>query len=368
MYLVQVTVFPAAEPSAAGVEPSRLAPFARALPAWVEAGEVVGAELLVVSRRKTVLHLTAGWKDRERRIPLRPETLFRIRSMTKPFTGTLALMLADEGLLDLAATVATWLPSFAHAASRPITVEQLLRHTAGFDHPGFPRPITHYVSLREAADAVGEAGPAAEPGSRYRYSDAGSACLGALVAEVGGGPLEELVRERILSPLGMEDTLCVLRHEEPRRLRVSCSYKLTDGRFEKYWDITQAPMLDYLAGAGGMYSTPRDFARFLACWMDGGSGLVSPETAERALTVTPLSRDPTTHGAYGMHWYVYSEPDPEDESVLRVFGHDGSDGTWGMAIPKLDLMVLYFTQSRGGGTLWKVMDLVRGLVEGSRPE
>ncbi len=58
--------------------------------------------------------------------------------------------------------------------------------------------------------------------------------------------------------------------------------------------------------------------------------------------------------------------EPADASVLRVFGHDGSDGTWGIAIPKLDLMVLYFTQSRGGATLWKVMDLVRGLVEGSR--
>ena len=297
---------------------------------------------------------------------MRPETIFRIRSMTKPFTGTLALMLAQEGSLELDAPVSRWLPSFDHGDSRRITVEQLLRHTAGFEHPGFPRAITRYGSLREAADAVGQAGPSAQPGSRYLYSDAGSACLGALVAEVAGAPLEELVRDRILQPLGMRDTLCVLAHEEPRRLRLSCSYRLTESGFEKYWDITKPPMLDYLAGAGGMYSTPRDFARFLACWMDGGEPLVSAAMAEQALTVTPLSRDPATHGAYGMHWYVYSEADPRDDTLLRVFGHDGSDGTWGIAIPKLDLMVLYFTQSRGGGTLWKVMDLVRGLVEGSR--
>ena len=363
---MHVTAFPAAEAQEVGVEPDRLQPFRAALPAWVEAGEVVGAELLVISRRRTVLHRTAGWKDRERRIAMRPETLFRIRSMTKPFTGTLALMLVDEGRLSLEAPVADWLPSFAHGRSRSTTVEQLLRHTGGFEHPGFPRPVTRYSCLRDAADAVGTAGPDAEPGSRFCYSDAGSACLGALVAEAGGAPLDQLVRERILTPLGMHDSFCVLRHEEPRRLRLSCTYKLTNGRFEKYWDITQPPMLDWLAGAGGMYATPRDFALFLARWMDGGGGLVSSELAERALTVTPLSRDPATHGAYGMHWYVYSEPDPADASVLRVFGHDGSDGTWGIAIPKLDLMVLYFTQSRGGATLWKVMDLVRGLVEGSR--
>ena len=365
MYLVQVRPFPPAEPSEVGLDPSRLQPFREQLPAWVEAGEVVGAELLVVSRRRSVLHLTAGWRDRERRIAMRPETLFRIRSMTKPFTGTLALMLADEGRLDLDSPVATWLPSFDHASSRGVVVEQLLRHTAGFDHPGFPTAVTGYSSLREAADAVGFAGPATEPGSRFCYSDAGSACLGALVSEVGGAPLEELVRDRILTPLALDDTLCTLEHDEPRRIRVSCTYKKSRDGFEKYWDITKPPMLPWLAGAGGMVSTPRDFARFLAAWMDGE--LVTEELSRRALTVTPESRDPTTHGAYGMHWYVYSEPDPEDDGVLQVFGHDGSDGTFGIAIPALDLMVLYFSQSRGGSTLWKVMGLVRGLVEGSRP-
>jgi CubicO group peptidase (beta-lactamase class C family) len=364
---VQVCIFPPSSPDQVGVEPRRLAAFEAALPAWVEAGEVVGAELLVIARKRTVLHLTAGWKDRERRIPMRPETIFRIRSMTKPFTGTLALMLAEQGVLELEDPVARWLPSFDHAGSRGVTIEHLLRHVAGFDHPGFPAPITRYGSLRGAADAVGRAGPGAEPGSRYCYSDAGSACLGALVAEAGKAPLEELMRERILEPLGMADTLCVLRHEEPRRLRVSCSYKLTDRGFEKYWDIMKPPMLDFLAGAGGLYSTPRDFARFLACWMHGGGGLLSPQSVERALSVTPMSREAAAHGAYGMQWYLYSEADAHDDSVLQVFGHDGSDGTWGMAIPKLDLMVLYFSQSRGGGTLWKVMDLVRGLVEGSRP-
>ncbi len=361
---MHVTSFPAVEPQQVGIEPGRLEPFRRALPAWVEAGDVVGAELLILSRRRSVLHLVAGWKDRERRIPIRPETIFRVRSMTKPFTGTVALMLVQDGRIGLDDRVARWLPSFDRIDSRDITVEQLLRHTAGFDHPGFPQPVTRYGSLREAADAVGRAGPSAVPGTRYCYSDAGSACLGALVAEAGGASLERLVEERILTPLGMADTLCVLRRGEPRRLRVSCTYKLTDGGFDKYWDITRPPMLPWLAGAGGMYSTPADYARFLTCWMDGGGDLLDSDLVERALTATPLSREAGAHGSYGMHWYLYSEPDPDDETVLRVFGHDGSDGTWAMAAPKLDLMVLYFTQSRGGSTLWRVMDLVRGLVEG----
>lgn len=367
MYREPVEAFPAATAEHCGLDRARLERFASELPRWVEAGEVVGAELLIVTRRRTVLHCVAGWRDRERRVPMRKGTIFAIRSMSKPLVGMAALMLAEEGRLGLDDPVRRWLPAFDNERSREVTVEHLMRHTGGFGHPGFPRRITEYRCAREAADAVGDVGPEVPPGTRFVYSDAGSTVLGAVVGAAAGAPLEDVVRERILVPLRMDDTFCHLREEEPRRLRMSCAYKLRRGGFERYWDVLEPPLVPFFAGAGGVCSTVCDYAKLLACWMDGGRAggtrLLAEESVRRGLTVTPESRSAGAHGSYAMQWYLYSEADPADGRVVEVFGHDGSDGTWGMAAPKLDLMVLYFTQSRDGQTLWKVMDLVRGLVE-----
>jgi CubicO group peptidase (beta-lactamase class C family) len=359
-------MFPPARAEEVGLRPERVAAFERELARWVDAGDVVGGELLIVSRGKAALHAAAGWRDRERAIPWRRNTVCRIRSMTKPFVGTVALMLVEEGRLTLDERVARWLPAFDRPGSRDIRVEHLLQHVAGFDHPGFPERITAYGARREAADAVGQAGPSAAPGARFCYSDAGSLVLAELVSEVAGEPIEALIERRIIAPLGLTDTFCLLTHGETRRFRLGCTYKLQGDGFVRYWDNLDPPMLPFFAGAGGMYSTAADQGRFLAAMMAGGEldgvRLLQPEMVERALTVHPASRDPAAHGSYGMHWYLYSEPDPDDERVLRVFGHDGSDGTFGMAVPGLDLVVLYFTQSRGGSTLWRVMSLVRELV------
>ena len=153
--------------------------------------------------------------DRERGRTLEPDTLFRIRSMAKPFVGTAALMLIEERRLGLDQPVAKLLPSFAHGTARQVTIRHLLTHTGGFDHPGFPDHIASYGSLQEAADAVGRAGPAVVPGTRFCYSDAGSSSLGAAVAAAGGQPVARQIERRILEPPGMTETRCGLRDAAP---------------------------------------------------------------------------------------------------------------------------------------------------------
>lgn len=357
--------FPPAEPARMDVDADRLDRLSRALDGWVAEGRVVGAEVRVIRSRRTVLQHCAGWLDREQGRPWVPDALCDVRSMAKPILATAALSLAEEGALGLPDPVSRFLPAFDRGGSRDITVEHLLRHTAGLDHPGFPAPLRSYPNLRAAADDVGRLGPSAPPGSRFLYSDAGSAVLGAVVAAAAGRPLEEVVFRRVLRPLEMVDTMAA---PDPADPRLASAYKLEAGEYVRYWKPGDPAKLHFYPGAGGLLSTPSDYARLLAAWMDGGripaGRLLRGHTVASALRSVPATRLPEERGNHGMQWWLYSDP-AEGEGIQLVFGSDGSDGTWAMAAPGLDLMVLYFTQSRGGSTVFDCMGLVRQLVEGA---
>ena len=358
--------FPPVDPDRVDMDADRLEPFVRQLDGWADRGAVVGAEIRIIRSRRTVLHHVCGWLDREEGRPWRPDSICDVRSMAKPLLGTAALMLAEDGALSLGDPVARYLPSFGGGRSRTITIEQLLHHTAGFEHPGFPTRLRRGRDLRAVADAVGERGPTDEPGSGFRYSDAGSAVLGAVVAVAADEPVERVITRRILEPLGMGDTCTA--PPIPTHPRLASAYKRVDGRFERYWSPADPPRLHFYPAAGGLLSTTGDYARFLAAWMDGGRSragrLLRGHTVAMALRSVPLTRLPGERGNHGMQWWLYSDP-AEGEGIQLVFGSDGSDGTWAMAAPGLDLMVLYFTQSRGGSTVFDVMGMVRGVVEGA---
>lgn len=244
--------FPPATPESVGLSSTDLAVVVDSMKHWADEGRVVGAEILIVKDRKTVLHEVVGWRDREREIPWEPNTICRIRSMTKPFVGTSILMLAEEGKLSLSDPVATYLPSFDNERSRQITIEHLLTHSGGYDQPGYPAPLGTYGSLREAVDAVGKAGPPRKPGVEYHYSDAGSATLGAIVAEVSGIPVERFIESRILAPLGLRDTFTNLTPDDPRRSRVSSTYRRTgSGTFTPILGLHYAAAHEVLPGQWG---------------------------------------------------------------------------------------------------------------------
>ena len=150
--------------------------------------------------------------------------------------------------------------------------------------------------------------------------------------------------------------------------RLASAYKRVEGRFDRYWKPGDPAKLHFYPAAGGLVSTTGDYARFLAAWMDGGrtrdTRLLHGHTVATALRSVPQTRVPQERGNHGMQWWLYSDP-AEGDGIQLVFGSDGSDGTWAMAAPGLDLMVLYFSQSRGGSTVFDVMGMVRDLVQGA---
>ncbi len=339
----------------------------------VQRGEIVGAVLYIEQGDSVLTHSAFGWADREAGLAMRPDAIFRMRSMTKPLVGTAVLMLKEAGAVDLDDRVAKYLPAFDNPSKRDITVFQLLTHTSGltgdiYDTLGG----TRFATLREAVDWIGRAGPMAfPPGTSYLYSDPGSSTLGALIAELSGMPAEDFILRRILEPLEMRDSFLNLVPEgDPRRRRVAATYHGKPGAWVKYWDNAQPQLLPFFRASGGLYSTATDYARFVRVMMRGGShrgrAILAPGTVALALQrhtarVGQPEDAATADQFYGLHWTIYTE---KYAPVLAgAFGHGGSDGTIALADPQRDLIVLFLTQSRGTETRRRVLQELLGRLQ-----
>jgi CubicO group peptidase (beta-lactamase class C family) len=183
---------------------------------WVDDKEVVGAEVHIIKNRRTVLHKSFGDKDKERHVPMVNDTIFCVRSMTKPVVGTAIQILIDEHKISLDDPAAKYLPSFDNDKSRAITIRHLLTHTSGLPLTLLDKMPKEYHSIREIADQAGEHGSDFEPGSEFQYSDEGADTLGAIVAQVSGMSLDEFVQKRILEPCGMRNAITTLKADNPK--------------------------------------------------------------------------------------------------------------------------------------------------------
>ncbi|MBX3146703.1 MAG: beta-lactamase family protein [Gemmatimonadales bacterium] len=330
---------------------------------YVAQGLALGGELLVLHHGKVLLHRAHGLADREAGRPWTVGTIANIRSMTKTLTGAAVELLIDRGKLSLDDRVSKYLPSFDNDRSRAITVRQILTHRAGLPLTNIER-LDQYPNLMAQVDAVGEKGPAHAPDSKFWYSDAGTDVAAALVQTAGGKPFAEFVRTELIEPLGMTDTFFGIDASDSRWPRIASAYYGSGGSWTRFWNPADGkPLYPFAWGSQTLYSTPRDYARFLQLWLDegrvGGRQLLSKEAVLRQTTpASPMSmlgsdaRVPT--GFRGLEvWYGQMSVlhvETAHPTRVRILGHSGSDGTNAWAWPDRDLIVLYFTQSRGGTT------------------
>ncbi|MHC4351828.1 MAG: serine hydrolase domain-containing protein [Planctomycetota bacterium] len=347
--------FPQADPEIHGVSAAALEGLSATIHGHFEDDYIVGAEFLVIKSGDIIMHEAYGWMDREELKPMEPNTIFNIRSMTKMLTGASAQILIDEGRLSLDDKVSQYLPGFDNRKSGDITIEQLLTHRSGL-------PLSTVTSLEEFDDlysfgnSIGEQGPEFTPGSKFWYSDAGSEALGAVVEVVSGVTLDRFVIERLLYPLDMNDTFYVMEPEAPLD-RFASLYIGTPGSWEKWW-IPGEPFYPFAWGSQSLYSTPVDYARFISMLMNDGTyngdRILSADAVDRILTpasvMTSLGSDmpePTGFPFTDVYYGQMSVLNISSDGQLQVFGHSGSDGTWAWAFPEHDMIILYFTQSRG---------------------
>ena len=300
-------------PEEVGFSSERLEKTRGVLKADVESERLPGAVLLIAREGKVAFYDSAGFQERASKTPMRKDSIFRIASMSKPITTVAAMILAEDNKLDVAAPVAQYLPEFSDvkvgpegvAPKRPITVQDLMRHTSGLtygifgnspvDHMYRKADIFHAKSLEQMVKAIARLPLLHQPGEYWEYS-VSTDVLGQVVEVASGMDLDNFVRERITRPLKMNDTGFSVKPERFQRLA------RPDGEQNAaFADETQKPAV--LSGGGGMLSTAMDYARFCQMFLNGGEldgvRLLAPKTVALMTSdqLPPCGPAPHTSGA-----------------------------------------------------------------------
>lgn len=286
----------AQSPEEVGFVATRLKRLSDRIEEGVKNNELPGAVVLIARNGKLVMFDSFGFRDKEAKVPMTNDTIFRIASMTKPIVSVAAMMLMEEGKLTLADPVSRYIPGFANTKVavekkkedgtveyvqepqvRPMTVQDLMRHTSGLTYgaPGANQIKQSYLDMNvndrsqttaEMADKLAKLSLMYQPGTTWEYSMS-TDVLGRVVEVASGMPLDKFIEERITKPLKMGDT----------GFEVGADKKARGARPMKEGPKNELPSIPdvsekftWRSGGGGMVSTAADYARFLQMFANGG--------------------------------------------------------------------------------------------------
>jgi CubicO group peptidase (beta-lactamase class C family) len=363
-------IAPVGEPETLGFSSSRLARIAAWQQSQVDAGAFSGA-VAAIARNGRIAYLRAvGFRDRAKTIPLQPDAIFWIASMTKPITSVAAMMLVDEGKLDLAAPVHQYLPELKdmmvavetkdpltgktelvrEPQKRPMTVEDLLRHTSGLTYPDQDSTAVHksYGSvelflaryardstLKEFVSGLAPVPLAHQPGEVWEYGLSADV-LGRVIEVASGQPLDRFLDDRLFRPLGMVDTgFWVPPDKLARLIDPPLDTKIYPDR-----DVTKPTTM--FSGGGGLVSTAADYLRFCQMLLNGGEldgiRILLPATVRRMTTnsLPPDIRFAGNNSSYvgargGSTWGLgfAIRSDPAWSAIPGLVGSFTWSGLWG---------------------------------------
>jgi CubicO group peptidase (beta-lactamase class C family) len=373
---------PVATPEEQGMSSARFRLLTNLLRQYVEEGKVAGL-VAGVSRNGHIVYLESMGSQEihaEQRVPMQADSIFQIRSMSKPIVSLAAMQLIESGQLRLNDPVAMYIPSFAEmrvfenpedfensatiVPSRQLTIEDLLLHTGGLSHRDDPLYRSHQVrsradTLEQLVEKVAAVPLMADPGKRWIYSIS-TTVLGRVVEIVSGAKLDEYLVQNILGPLQMADTGFYVSPERVGRL--ARIYQIPrEGR-----PLEQIPEMDIpitvnpplLEGAAGMVSTVPDYLRFLQAFLNNGeldgarvlssAGVAAMTQNQLPAAVMPIgfsARNPMRDTGWG---YGFSVITDNRHSAFAVnngeFGWNGSLGTFSWADPQTGTVAVLMLQ------------------------
>jgi CubicO group peptidase (beta-lactamase class C family) len=283
---------PIATPEDIGLSSAALTRLGTVLSGEVASGRVPGAVALIARRGRVAFFESFGRRDPANGAPMTKDTIFRIYSMTKPIVSVAAMMLWEEGRFLLNDPIAKYLPELADlkvavqrgteielvAQARPITVQDLLRHTSGLTYEFRGSGPVHkmymaakiYNRHQSNADQVAALSKMPllhQPGSKWEYSRS-TDVLGRLVEVLSDLSLGDYLQRNILAPLGMIDTAFHVPMSEHARLAEAFAKDPDTGAGVQLIHVKEAPGFE--SGGGGLVSTASDYARFLQLLLNGG--------------------------------------------------------------------------------------------------
>ena len=389
----QTPPLPQAKPESLGLSPTRLQRMSDAFKREIDKGTMPGATMMVARRGQIGWFEALGRQNPASATPMAENTIFRIFSMTKPIVSVGIMMLIEDGHFLLGDPVAKFIPEFADqkvgvehngklelvAVKRPMTVQDLLRHTSGitYDHTGNGMVQQLYQQSKLRSRKISNAEHAAmvaglplmcQPGAEWNYSRS-TDILGRIIEVVSGKPLSAFLTERILAPLQMAETAFHTGEENAGRLAEPFPTDPWTGDKVQLFNMLEKPVME--SGGGGLVSTAMDYARFSQMLLNGGAldgvRIVGRKTLELMTSnhlgpgvkiESPLM--PAGHG-FGLGFAVRTDKGvaPFPGSPGQFFW-SGMAGTFFFIDPVEDMFAVFMMQ--GPGQREYIRSMLRSLV------
>src|SRR6266852_57872 len=352
----------------------------------IATGKIPGAILLIQQHGKSVYFQNFGVRDVATRLPMTADAIFRIYSMSKPIASVAAMMLVEDGKLSLDDPVAKYIPAFAgvkvgvekrdengktvlalEPVNRPITIEDLLRHTSGLTYGFYGDSAVRKlyaeadlfngdVDNAEFVERIAALPLAEQPGTLWDYGHS-TDVLGRVIEVVSGQSLFQFEKQRLLDPLGMAETAFYVADEKKRSL---IAEPMPDDRFVSPVAGIRDPMMPrhWESGGAGMVGTIGDYARFAQMLLNGGTfegrRYLKPETialmaSDHIGPRTGIARDqfyfPGDTSGFGLGFAVRTAQPPNTSWPLGEYRWDGVGGTFFFVDPKDDMFAICMMQS-----------------------
>ena len=367
---------PLASPESVGFSTTGIEAFRQAFRGLVDHGQLAGVTTLIARHGKVVHFDAYGVKDLDSKAPVTADTIFRIASMTKPIVGVAMMMLWEEGKWSLDDPVAKHIPEFAGLKvatpdgevppSKPMTMRQLMSHTAGFDTSGGyeGKNITDRTQpLQAMIDKLAKLPLPVQPGADWRYGPVVD-IQGYVVEKLSGQTLDVFLKTRIFDPLGMTDTGFWVDASKRDRVTKLFTYneekKLVAASTQS--DPTRKPV--FLSGGGGLLSTTEDYLKFAQMLLNGGEA--NGKRYLKASTVELMRTNVLAEGVkvdlYGPTHNVEGIGFGLDFAIIMdrakantpegngSFYWGGAFGTWFWIDPTNDMLVIGMMQNVNGST------------------
>ena len=230
----------------------------------------------------------------------RTKTRFRVGSITKQFTAAAILKLQEQGRLKVQDHLAKYIPDFPRGEQ--VTLHHLLTHTSGIhsytEKPDIADKITKPITAEALVDAIKHDPYDFDPGQKWLYDNSGYFLLGYLVGKISGRPYEEFLRQEFFAPLGMTNT--GVYHSDRPPDHEALGYRFANGKFSRVadWDMS------WIGGAGALYSTVEDLARWNESLFKGRALQRSSLKAAFTPVKTEETKDDSLTEGYGYGWEV----------------------------------------------------------------
>lgn len=376
---VDADEFPTSTPEQEGFSSEKLEQVNEIMNGFVSDQKIAGGTVLIARHGKVVFDECYGAMHLENEQPVEPDTIFRIYSMSKSITCAAALVLADEGKLDLKAPVSKYLPELADLqvldgeSERPVrqamTVTDLFLHTSGITYGSaggsgveqlseVVQVLDRHSDLSLMATKLGQIPLEFDPGHDWKYG-ASIDVLGRVVEVASGMPLDDFLRQRIFAPLGMVDTGFFVPPEKQARFAANY-YSDNEGRLIIRDEPTKSRYLQkpgLFSGGGGLVGTAADYMRFLLMVERGGvlngQRILSPNSV-KLMTTNQLPKEAgwitfgeevQTGVGFGLGFSVNTNPSGSDSPTRQdEYGWGGAASTHYWVSPHDELIVVTMEQ------------------------